>query len=176
MTAKKIFAAALAAGFVFFGAFCGIGEASRQLIDSSHAADYRGAGGVTRTTYIDTNSVEWLGVEKKRGGVLKVSVIEVWEWENHKPKRQKTTGDYYFYRRMQNVAHSLRDGAIVEYFLSHEIPGKVVQGAKGDGQRCIMPSGKSDGQEIFRDELIDSTDKGEFLNKILQAASERVKK
>lgn len=151
-------------------------QAAHHYVTSSYTKDYRGAGGVTRTLYVDDSQVSWFGAgSDKTGGLLKVRVIEVWDWEKRSPQRQEIADDFYFYKRENGLAYSLRDNAMVEYILAHDLPGKLTKERGNDaGVHCIYPKGTitENGMKfkLLRDILINVTDNhyGEIYEKAVQ--------
>ena len=154
-------------------------EAAHYFVHSSYTENYRGSAnsknnGVTRTTYVDSDNIgryidggKFVKDQNQsglKGGLFKVRVIEVWDWDvatQYHPKQQIFKKDYYFYR-LENYgikAYSVFDNIGVGYILSHNIPAiDIVMGLKGYGLRCLVPTWVKDGQDVYRDELVQAND------------------
>lgn len=137
-------------------------EAKDYFVHSSYTENYHNCGtGLTQTTYIDTEKISRYAAIDGKGGLLRVGIIEVWDWDaatKHHPKRQVFRKDYFFYVAKNGRECSLFDDTWIRYTMTHDISGEVVIGLKGDGLRCLVPRRKKQGYDVFCDELVLSAD------------------
>ena len=136
--------------------------------------------GLKKTIYIDTDNTGRYVTGGKfakdqnqrglKGGLFKVSVIEVFDWDNK--KQQNFKKDYYFYRSESYgiKEFSVFDDVDVAYTLAHDIPAiDIVYGLRGKGLHCLTPIGVKDGKFIiYKDELILANDISYVNKELLQ--------
>ena len=153
-------------------------EAAHYYVNSSYTANYRGGGvGLKKTIYIDSdNTGRYLAGGKfvrdnqqrdLKGGLFKVRVIEVWDWDDQKQESFKK--DYYFYRfeNYKLKEYSVFEYTDVAYTLAHDIPAiDVVMGLKGYGLRCLVPTWIKNGGDVYKDEMVSANDNSS-INKYL---------
>ena len=155
-------------------------EAKDYFIHSSYTENYRGGGiGLKQTIYIDSEKISRYASHDNKGGLLRVGVIEIWNWDvanKYHPKQQVFRKDYFFFVSKGGREYSLFDGDFIGYAMTHEIPGEVVMGLKGDGLRCLVPRWKDEhGNDKFRDELVQAADKSVSDSYLLKIYGEATK-
>lgn len=152
-------------------------NAKHYFVHTSYTENYRGSAGskdngVRTTVYVDSENIgryieggkfikSKTGV---KGGLFRVRVIEVWDWDKanqYHSKQQVHQKDYYFYR-LENHGfkeYSIFDESSVSYILAHDMPFKTVIGSQQTGLHCFVPRWiDKDGWLISRDELVKSYD------------------
>ena len=165
-------------------------KAANYYVNSTYTANYRGGGiGLKQTIYIDSdNTGRYLAGGKfvrdnqqrdLKGGLFKVRVIEVWNWDianQYHPKQEIFRKDYFYYRseHHQLKEYSVFDDTDVGYNLGHDIPAiNIVKGLNGYGLRCLVPTWEKNGGYVYRDELVsayDNTSIDKYLLKIYYMA------